>query len=266
MAKILLGVSILLSLLTAVLGYMTQTKVNGLQDDLKSTKSSLSSTTASLNSTKATLKKTEEDLTTTRATVEEREKTIAQQKGDVDRMSAELKTATAQVEEKSKALADIQAQLDNLKNIPGLPGGMKPEDVGPTIAKLQANAAQLENERNELRQVQETLNQRMKESEDNLTAANRQVQEYKQEFVRKGLSGKVLAYNPNWNFVVLSIGDRAGIKANAQMLVTRGGQQIARVRVTSVEPQTSIADVVPGTLARGESVQPGDTVIYEGRR
>jgi hypothetical protein len=50
------------------------------------------------------------------------------------------------------------------------------------------------------------------------------------------------------------------------MIVVRNGQRVARVRVTSVEPTTAIADVLPGTLGRGETVQPGDTVIVEGSR
>jgi hypothetical protein len=66
--------------------------------------------------------------------------------------------------------------------------------------------------------------------------------------------------------VVLNIGDRQGLKANTPMLVVRNGQQVARVRVTSVEPATAIADVLPGTLARGDAVRPGDTVVFQGTR
>jgi hypothetical protein len=65
---------------------------------------------------------------------------------------------------------------------------------------------------------------------------------------------------------VLSIGDKAGLKSGVQMIVVRGNQAIGKVRVTSVEPNTAIADVLPGSMARGQSVQAGDTVIYEGSR
>jgi hypothetical protein len=50
------------------------------------------------------------------------------------------------------------------------------------------------------------------------------------------------------------------------MIVTRGNSMIGKVRVTSVEPNTAIADVLPGSMARGQSVQAGDAVIYEGAR
>ncbi|MEA3188595.1 MAG: hypothetical protein QOD99_2425, partial [Chthoniobacter sp.] len=47
-------------------------------------------------------------------------------------------------------------------------------------------------------------------------------------------------------------------------LVVRGDQRIAKVRITSVEPSTSVADVVPGSMSRGARVQPGDRVIFPG--
>jgi len=80
----------------------------------------------------------------------------------------------------------------------------------------------------------------------------------------KGLEGQVIAVNQNWSFVVLGIGDRQGVVPNAEMIVVRGGQAIGKVRVSSVEPSTAIADVIPGSLGRGVRIQPGDRVIYQG--
>ena len=50
------------------------------------------------------------------------------------------------------------------------------------------------------------------------------------------------------------------------MVVTRAGSMVGKVRVTTVEPNSAIADVLPGTIARGDSVQPGDSVVFEGQR
>jgi hypothetical protein len=81
--------------------------------------------------------------------------------------------------------------------------------------------------------------------------------------MQEGLEGRVLAVNPAWNFVVLSIGDRQGVVNNAEMLLKRGGQYLGKVRITSVEPSTSIADIVANTLPSGVAVQPGDSVIFQ---
>jgi hypothetical protein len=80
----------------------------------------------------------------------------------------------------------------------------------------------------------------------------------------RGLEGQVMAVNQGWNFVVISLGDRQGALPNAQMLVKRGDSLVAKVTISSVEPSTSIADIVPGSVPRGQRVMPGDRVVYPG--
>ncbi len=79
-----------------------------------------------------------------------------------------------------------------------------------------------------------------------------------------GVHGTVLAYNQAYNFVVLNLGARNGVEANAEMLVLREGTLIGKIRISSVEPATSIGDIITNSLARGVQVQPGDSVIYAG--
>ena len=81
---------------------------------------------------------------------------------------------------------------------------------------------------------------------------------------RAGVHGTVLAYNQAYNFVVLNLGARNGVEPNSEMLVLRDGTLIGKIRVSSVEPATAIADIMTNSLARGVQVQPGDSVIYAG--
>jgi len=262
MAKILLGLSIVLTLLTAGLGFMTKNKVEALQGDVKSSKQNLASATASLNSTKATLTKTTDDLTAAKTLVEERDSQIAKQKTDVDAANAKALEATRMAEERGAELASMKVKIEEMTGKPGV----NVEEMATRQTELTAALQKAQTELAEARQVQDTLNARVKEAEDKASASQQQVNAYKGPIIQAGLTGRVLAFNPGWNFVVLSIGDRQGVKANTQMLVLRGNQAIAKVRITSVEPSQSIADVIPGTMARGTSVQAGDTVIYEAKR
>jgi cell shape-determining protein MreC len=82
----------------------------------------------------------------------------------------------------------------------------------------------------------------------------------------KTLTGRVLAVNQAWNFVVLNIGNRNGIESNSEFLVKRGTTFIGKVRITTVEPANSIADIVPSSLKQGLSIQPGDDVIFQTER
>ena len=163
-------------------------------------------------------------------------------------------------EAKAKELADLN---DKLKGLTG--PGIGAEDLGKQIEQMKSDLTKATTELAESKQVVETLTQKTKEKEEALVVSENTVKAYKYNVVKNGLSGRILAFNPGWNFVVLSIGDKAGLKAGVNMVVTRGNSMIAKVKVTSVEPNTAIADIVPGTM-RGDRVQAGDTVIYEGAR
>jgi hypothetical protein len=106
----------------------------------------------------------------------------------------------------------------------------------------------------------------VKDAEEKYRAQVDEVERYRKGFAKIGLSGRIMAVNPGWNFVVLSVGDRQGAAVGATMLVMRGGSPIGKAKITSVEPSTSIADIVVGSVPEGYSVQPGDMVVYEGPR
>lgn len=72
------------------------------------------------------------------------------------------------------------------------------------------------------------------------------------------------AYN-QWGFVVVEGGFDQGIVNRAQLDVYRRGQPICRLLVTSVEAGETVADIVSGSLAPGQSVQVGDTVVKSVR-
>jgi chemotaxis protein histidine kinase CheA len=262
MARILLGISILLTLLTGVLGYMTKGKVEDLRESLKAAKQTASTASARAAKAEGDIKKVQDELTATSATLADREKEAARHKAEVDELSKKLTVATADVEAKAKQLEDVTKKMSELN-----PGGaaVDPGQLAQKMAEMSNQLQKAQTELAEANQVRITLEEQKRAAEDKIAAAEQKVREYQGPITRAGLTGKVLAYNPGWNFVVLNIGDRAGVKANTQMLVLRGGQPIAKVRVTSVEPATAIADVLPGTIARGQSVQPGDTVVYEGK-
>jgi cell shape-determining protein MreC len=113
----------------------------------------------------------------------------------------------------------------------------------------------------------ETLNTKLDEDNKNLEGKLAALQKAAREKeTKQGLArvtGRVLAVNQAWNFVVLSLGNKSGIESNMEFLVKRGSTLIGKVRTTTVEPSTSIADIIPASLARGLSIQPGDDIVYQ---
>ena len=174
----------------------------------------------------------------------------------MDKNKAQVTDLTAQITAKTTEIADFDAKLKEAQTkIESLSAGTTATPTG-TSAEDQAKIQELETlvtkYQADLNASRTQLEGLVKEKNDRLALK-----------MRNGLEGRVLAVNQAWNFVVLNLGDKNGVVGNAEMLVKRGNQLVGKVRVTSVEPSTSIADIVANTVPRGLSIQPGDNVIYQ---
>ncbi len=78
--------------------------------------------------------------------------------------------------------------------------------------------------------------------------------------VMPGVKGNVVAVDPKWNFVVLDVGDKQGAKERGVFMVSRNGKLVGKVKVASVLPDRSIANIVPGWQL--DEIMEGDQVIF----
>jgi prefoldin subunit 5 len=235
---------------------LTRSKVDGLNDKIASLGSELTNTQNSLTKTKADLATTKDSLAKETADDEQTKAQLATVQSSLDAANAQVTSLNSKIDDLNKKIASLT---------PSGPAG--PVNAGPTQADMDKLTAQLKDAQSqvaELSQIKDTLTNKVKDAESRADDLEKVVDRYKSGTVRNGLEGEVLAVNQGWNFVVLSIGDRQGAIANAEMILQRGGSQIGKVRITEVEPSTSVADIIPGSLARGVRVQPGDRVVFPG--
>jgi len=75
-----------------------------------------------------------------------------------------------------------------------------------------------------------------------------------------GTKGKVVAVDPKYDFVVLDIGANQQLVEGAKMLVNRDGRLVAKVKITRVEANRAIANIMPEW--KQEDVLEGDQVVY----
>ena len=263
MAKIFLGIALAVMLATAALGFLTQQNGTKLKNALQKTTDDLTSTKGTLSVTKKELEKTQGDLTAANGKVEEQGKEIATQKGQMDDLTKKIAEATTAMEAKTKEVEDLNAKIIAMGPNKGPKDPNQVED--PVIAALKAEVEKAKGDAAQSQALADTLIAKKKEIEDKMVSLEQYKKAREMGFVRQGTTGRILAVNGGWNFVVLSIGDKQGAVVGATMLVLRGGEPIAKARVSSVEAATSIADILPGSVRRGVTVQPGDTVVFEGR-
>jgi uncharacterized protein (DUF3084 family) len=260
MSKILLILSIMLILASAYLGFLTKGKMEDLKSDISNKTARIASLEGEVR--KATIEK-ETALAAASDAQEsaERAETQANQvRDDLSKTQGELEAALADVSEKKKHIETLEAELAKMPE-----SSLDAEDASD-IAKLQEQLMEAQAQLAEARQVSHSFEARLAQKESEIVELRNESQRRERQQMAANLTGQILAVNRNWNFVVLSIGDRQGAVVGGEMVVARNNSAIARVRITAVEPTTSIADVIPGSLGKGVIVQPGDLVIYPGSR
>jgi Skp family chaperone for outer membrane proteins len=261
MAKILLIVAIVASLLTAGLGFLNRGTLISTREELATTTSTLDSTKKELGDTQEKLTASQTELAALTKAKDAMQSLSSSSRSDLEMAKSQLASATEKATDLESQLAeaktDLQAKDTRIAELEAAStGAVAVQDTGNT-AELETRIAE-----------QETLITKL---QGDLTGARSQLEELRErernraaQVMRSGLEGKVLAVNQAWNFVVLNLGDRNGVVSNAEMLVKRGPQLIGKIRITSVEPSTSIADIVANSTPRGLVIQPGDSVIYVG--
>ncbi len=74
------------------------------------------------------------------------------------------------------------------------------------------------------------------------------------------MTGKVVAVDGKWNFVVVDIGSEQGAVERGVLLVNRDGKLVGKVRLTSVERNRSVANIIPEW--KQAELMEGDQVLY----
>jgi hypothetical protein len=256
MAKYLLIAAILVSLGTVGIGVVNHGKLTDAVAETAATKSSLATSQKNLTAAQADLKTTKATLDATSA---DKEKIAA----DLTTANTDLSKAKSDLDAANKTIADDKTQLAAKdEEIAKLQGGSPSKDPNAPVVDVAALNQHIQ----ELEASVESANTQLKTAQEKVAVLTKANEDRQKGLLKQGLEGRVLAVNPAWNFVVLSIGDKQGVTNNAELLLKRSGQYLGKVRITSVEPSTSIADIVANTLPSGVAVQPGDSVIFQGQQ
>jgi hypothetical protein len=200
---------------------------------LTKTKKDLAATTAQLDQTKKDLASTKKDLATAQASV-----------GELKKQMTTLQDNLANTE---KDLSDAKIQLEMYKQ------AFKTPQEAISVAK----------DMKALRDRMDVIEDEKKVLQRQLTRVQNELNIYKDPTrhveLPASLVGTVLVTDPKWDFVVLNVGEEQGVLDNGELLVSRDGKLVARVKVTSVQKDRCIANVLPGSKL-GEVLE-GDKVI-----
>ena len=164
----------------------------------------------------------------------------------------ELSVVKTNLEQVTKIVNDLEKQIADAGDIPALLAQIE------AIKKERAVAeAAVANENQQYAYAQEkvaSLTNAAKEAEERESRGRRGI-------VDDDFTANVSQSFTDWGFVVINKGNGGGVFANADLEVKRGKDVVAKLKVRNVEQQSSVADLVKGSLAEGERIRPGDLVV-----
>jgi hypothetical protein len=232
----------------AVTQFMVRPHIQQIVDERETNKQNWKKEETRANKLTKDLKTTQEKLAST-------EKLL-------DETKAELVAMTAKANEQQQRADTLQANLDKTKQ--ELNAAQQDLAAWRALGIPVERVAQLIEEHKRYKEriaiLQEEMQVVMKENErkqriiDDLT----NVEERPVEM--PGVKGKIVAVDPKWNFVVLNVGEKSGARPKGIFMVSRNGKLIGKVKVATVHPDTSIANIMPGWQL--EEIAEGDQVIF----
>jgi hypothetical protein len=206
----------------------------------------LDATKQELDSTRTTLSRTQAELTAARN--DERDARLLAEDLRTQLETAELahEEAQARASQQQNRADDLESRLnDALRSRNEAQGRLAEWDALGTTPQ-QVAAVLVENER--LNVDMSALSQENLVLQREVLRLESRLAYYEGEDVKvvlpAGLKGKVLAVDPKFEFVVLDIGGDNGVLERGEMLVSRSGKLVAKVRIMSVRSSTSVANVM----------------------
>ena len=254
MTKTFLYVAAFLLLASSALSYLNKSKLADKQVALESSRAETNTARGDATKAKTEQKKAETARSEAESKANDLQTQLTTASGEVTTLKGQVDTANANIAAKQQ---DIDALNQKLATATPPPTMTPSPELTAALDKANHQLA-------ELQVIKDGLEGQLKSARTAQESAERRIAVREGQEAMNGLQGRVLAVDRNWNFVVLNLGGRSGVNANSTMIVRRGGSMVGRVRITSVEPAQSIADIVPNSVPAGVSVQAGDTVVFAG--
>jgi hypothetical protein len=259
-SKTLIGASVFLFTLSAVLGVLNTQKTRGLRAQVTRAEVARNAADQLRITREKELNGREAAVASASAKFGETRTKVASTEAELINAQKEKNGLQAKLRENETEIAQLQKRIEEAE---GKPAG----NANPSTASSATLQAQLKDTMKQLDAAEREkalLSDKIRASQERSTQLETEKKRRLPGGGNPGIRGTVLAVNQAYNFVVLNLGGRQGVEPNSEMLVLRGGSFIGKIRISSVEPATAIGDIITSSLARGVQVQPGDTVIYAG--
>jgi septal ring factor EnvC (AmiA/AmiB activator) len=246
--RISLIIAIIAALAVGVLNFIkVKEKITTLISERDEWQRKYTETDAELTLTKNELEKTSKEL-------EQTKETLVATTAAKDRVEAQLAQQTQRANELTQRLTQTTSERDDARAQLGAYTG-----TGFTPPQIIAFGKQIKDAQDAL----EVVNEEKKILAFELAKKKAELAKILDPKyivpLPPNLKGTVLVADPKWDFVVLDFGTDQNVLQDGELLVSRNGKLVAKLRISSVEKNRCIANVIPGW--RIGDVMEGDVVM-----
>jgi len=227
MKRIIIRTSLLVSIVACVAVFALE--ISQLKGKLTSLNNRLTAQTVAREKAEADFVNARQEANKTAIALKHTAEALDAKTAQVSAQADQITKLTNDAKKLREGLNDAQAELAAYKSL------MTPEQV--------ANAA------NQIKTLEGSL---AAVNEENAMLARRvkSLQKYlpvgDAMHLPPDLSTKVLAVDPKWHFVVLDAGEDQGVFERGELLVSRGGKLVGKVRISRVEKNRCVANIMDG--------------------
>lgn len=212
-------------------------------DQLNTKKTELAEAVKNHGEAKDARDKASADLATLEQSLKRQQATIAKNKSELEKIAVQQKEIDLAV-----------AKLDGITSVEELIA--KEKGLQDTLAEKTAAKAEEETKLATSTKMKNNVQVQVVDLE------KKQIERAK-TIALNGLEATVVAVNKDWGFVMVNAGMNLGVSGTSSLLVKRGEELIARLRIVTLAPDMVVCDVVPDSIAKGARVMPGDRAIFE---
>ncbi|MEO0446166.1 MAG: hypothetical protein AAF191_08830 [Verrucomicrobiota bacterium] len=191
--------------------------------------------------------------------------TNQQAKADLSLSQDDLRRKKAESERLAAQMEDRRVQLEELAILEEKLDGRTPEMVQADLDRLVQNRDSLQSEIRQLEEEVVSVQDEYDKNVQKLGKLDEREQGRREQLALTGIEADIIAINREFGFVILNAGCDQGVSSDSGLLVQRGIDRIGRLRIVSVEPKVTVADIVPGSVNPGVQLMVRDKVIFEAR-
>jgi predicted nuclease with TOPRIM domain len=230
------------SLIVAILAGLGALVVSHVQvaEKINSLKTTLDSTTSERDAAKEAESKATKEARDAKADSDQKRRELADTQTKLETATSHGNTQQKRADDAEKQLNDTRGALTEAQRDLGAwkALGRPVDQIEKALVELQRRSAE-----------NVSLNNTNKDLQIKLNYAQTRLREYEGERQRppelpESLRGRVVAVDPKWDFVVLNVGSDQKLVERGELLVSRDGRLVAKLRVTSVQPNSAIANVL----------------------